>query len=436
MRQTILGTCMVLALLMFAGCSSGGGKGSNGDGTDGTSSETNTSTDTNTPGGTDSNSDSASGSGSDTSHGTDTDECAALPYSIEINPINMLVLLDRSRSMEVYQVDTDTNDSSDTFAAVVSSALKQVVSTYDASDLISFGLAVFPSLDCPAGDVSPGKDVQCKPASTDESPLVEIAPDNSEEVEQQLDLIGTCGGTPISASLSWAGEYIGTLPAEVKAQPTYVLLATDGAPNCNADINTEPDVCRCTQPDGNCTSKIQCLDDSATYNAATQLAAEGIKVFVIGVGSQLAAWDDVMNSIASAGGTGTYYPANNPATLNDALEAITGEAVECTFDVDWSSVPEVDEKGNPVDKRCNKVRVFGLTKTGQKDTINYSFECEDSTGWQWQGLNTEMNPDVVDTTPLEQCGTIELCPDACKALKQATYATVTASFGCGVTGVY
>ncbi|MCU0664936.1 MAG: hypothetical protein MUC50_21755, partial [Myxococcota bacterium] len=187
---------------------------------------------------------------------------------------------------------------------------------------------------------------------------------------------------------------------------------------------------------GECTSKIQCLDHTATYNIAEQLATAGIKVFVIGVGNQLAAWDDVMTSIASHGGTTDYYPANNPATLDDVLETITGAAVECTFDVDWSSVPAVDDKGAAVDKKCNKVRVFGLNKNGQRDTINYSFECQDPTGWQWQGLATEMDPDVVDNTPLEQCGTIELCPDACKALKQATYSTVTASFGCSIIPVY
>jgi hypothetical protein len=142
-----------------------------------------------------------------------------------------------------------------------------------------------------------------------------------------------------------------------------------------------------------------------------------------------------MDGIAQWGGTGSYYPATDPASLSAALEAITGEAVDCTFDVNWAEVPDVDDKNNVVDKKCNKVRVFGETTDGKKETINYSFGCQDPKGWEWQGLDKEMNPDVLDTTPLDQCQTIVLCQDACKALKQSTYSTVTASFGCALIPV-
>lgn len=430
---------MVMALLMGAGCNSNGDNGSNGirdshADTNGTSSQTGSTTDSQTAVNTDSNNDT------DTIDDTndDTDECAALPYAIEINPINMLIVLDRSYSMHLSHVGGDTDNPNDTYAAVVSDALKQVVSTYDATDLINFGLAVFPAMDCPAGEDEPSEDVQCKPASSPESPLVEIAADNSQSIEDELDAVGTCGGTPISASLTWAKTYIDSLPTEIKAQDTYVLLATDGAPNCNPDNSYDVDRCECTTaktPQNTCPSKILCLDDKATYNAAYQLKSNGSKVFVIGVGDQLAQWDSVMDKIAYWGGTGAYYPANNPATLSAVLETITGAAVECTFDVDWTSVPTFDDEGTLVDKKCNKVRVFGVTKSGQKETINYSFGCEDSKGWQWKGLDKEMDPDVEDKTPLDQCGTIELCPDACKELKQAIYSTVTASFGCGLIPV-
>ncbi|MGC4123073.1 MAG: MYXO-CTERM sorting domain-containing protein [Myxococcales bacterium] len=146
------------------------------------------------------------------------------------------------------------------------------------------------------------------------------------------------GGTPTAASLDAAAAYLKSLKL---AEPAYVLLITDGLPNCNTAL--DPASCRPSQPacadssgngSPNCGAK-GCLDDQGAKAAAARVLAAGFKVYVIGFDASVATNVNkpVLDSIAQAGGTGTAYTATDSASLSAALNAIAFDATTCCKDV-------------------------------------------------------------------------------------------------------
>ena len=112
------------------------------------SGDSDTDTDADADGDADADSDGDTDGDSDTATtALDTTDCASADYPITYNPINVLVLLDRSLSMSKNKIGSDT------YAKVLADALKTVVQTNDQGDLINFGLAVFPAPACTNGDV-------------------------------------------------------------------------------------------------------------------------------------------------------------------------------------------------------------------------------------------------------------------------------------------
>jgi hypothetical protein len=309
---------------------------------------------------------------------------------------------------------------------VVADALNELVAATGES--VNFGLAVYPSLACVDGDGD--SPYRCEPASDADNPLTEVGPDNAADIALALDAAGQCGGTPACESLQWALDYLtaADFPEDIDELPKFVLLATDGAPNCNPTA----DVASCTSTTGEpAVIPEQCLDDLCTYNAAFQLAAAGIPVFVVGVGDDLAAWDYVLDNIAAYGGTGEYYPADDGAVLEEVLAEITGQAISCTFEVDWSAVDDTT-----VEKGCDKVVVYGVVDPddpGANVELVRSPACADPDGWHWAG---EPPPFDDETDYAEYCTEIVLCDDACQDLRDGQYVTVTAGFGCAGTVVY
>src|SRR5262249_49769806 len=84
-----------------------------------------------------------------------------------------------------------------------------------------------------------------------------------------------------------------TLPELRDATRTsYVLLLTDGLPNCNpANPNSciNAAACQCTLTGGNCVGQfcaLGCLDQDGSVAAIQQLRAYGIFTIVIGFGSE------------------------------------------------------------------------------------------------------------------------------------------------------
>ncbi|GAC1352921.1 MAG: hypothetical protein NVS3B20_20080 [Polyangiales bacterium] len=151
------------------------------------------------------------------------------------------------------------------------------------------------------------------------------------------------GGTPTAATLAALAPKLKTLP-----KPLFVLLATDGGPNCGttpcaADrciLNIEKVSPKCSGALNCCDPLVapefggspNCLDSEATKAVVKDLAAHDIKVFVVGVpGSEFYARD--LDDLAVAGGTARdgspkYYAASDPASLTQALQSIAAKVVD------------------------------------------------------------------------------------------------------------
>jgi len=205
------------------------------------------------------------------------------------DPPDVLVVLDRSGSMgygPYYNWD----------AAVP--AVNNLVTSFEGQ--IRFGLELFPS------DSSCGVDV----------PQVGIGDETAAAIAGVLAATSPNGATPMAQALLQARSYLnGIDPAKAK----YVVLVTDGYPTCASS----------TTPVG----------------AVTALKTDGIDTFVIGFGSGVD--PTLLQQMAVAGGTGSYYQANNQADLDTALGAIAS-FVSCCGNGQEDEGEECDD-GNNVD---------------------------------------------------------------------------------------
>lgn len=155
------------------------------------------------------------------------------------------------------------------------------------------------------------------------------------------------GGTPTAVSLGAAKTYLQSLNLTT---PAYVLLFTDGLPNCN--LSLDPNTCTATTP--GCANNAcglgakDCLDDQGTVAAAQDLLAAGYKVYVVGFGTAATTGNNltVLNSVAAAGGTGSAYSANDQAALDAALSAIGYNAATCCKDLCTQGTGMCDSNGN------------------------------------------------------------------------------------------
>jgi hypothetical protein len=193
--------------------------------------------------------------------------------------------------------------------SIMKDALDGLVDGYEAR--INFGLMLFPGDNaCGAGTVRN-----------------DIAPRNATPIKSTLngltlDFFGCAfahqGATPTHLSLDAARGYYETLP--VNPIGRFVLLATDGLPNCGPPI-----------PDGGTEETVD-----ETVAAITALQAAGIDTYVLGFGADLSGGGDALNRMATAGGTGTPYSARSDAELRTALDTIAAGIIppSCTVELD------------------------------------------------------------------------------------------------------
>ena len=119
------------------------------------------------------------------------------------------------------------------------------------------------------------------------------------------------GATPTKLAISTAVTYLQTM---TDLNPKYILLATDGEPNCLNGTNGGGG-------GGGAT------DLTGAEGAATAALTAGYKVYVLGVGPETTN----LTGLANAGGTTDYYPALTPDALTTALASIMGSVVTCSF---------------------------------------------------------------------------------------------------------
>ncbi len=228
--------------------------------------------------------------------GPDGGVCACVDQPLIANPPNLYFVLDRSASM-------NDDDKWETIIVV----LGQLI--IDLGPRGNLGAAVFPDPGGAQADTcSPG--IEVFPPRRGDSPAGQPGP-TSEALLSVLGHISALGGTPTAATLTDLASHIESLPGQ-----TYVILATDGGPNCNSmaicdTANCQPNIenavgCPVAGPNC-CTSAANggsdsCLDGDPTIAAVQALAANGISVYVVGVpGSE--PYAQLLDELAMAGKT-------------------------------------------------------------------------------------------------------------------------------------
>ena len=219
---------------------------------------------------------------------------------------------------------------------------------------VNYGAAIFPGLDgatgCEAGDqlveVGPGD----PPSYAREGKTGPILKD----LLLRLQIADVDGGTPVAASLDAMLPTLSELPGK-----TFVVLLTDGAPNCNDELSCTASSCipniegltaggldcrsavNCCAPHAqNPNANLSCVDAEASVAAVTALADAGISTFVVGMpGSE--PYVDVLDAMAEAGGTARdstpkYYPVSDTDELEASLKAIAASvSITCDLPLDY-----------------------------------------------------------------------------------------------------
>jgi hypothetical protein len=200
---------------------------------------------------------------------------------------------------------------------------------------------------------------------------VPLGSNNAAQVSAAITAARPGGGTPTSAALAMIGSGCGgSCPNFVAAdRSSYVLLVTDGLPNCNINnnglcntCNMTPSSCTCAvATDGSDTccnpttsttcsalGNNQCLDGGAAAKAIGLLLQAGIKTIVVGFGAEAknGLAGPVLNAMANAGGVANicggataYCQADNATDLQTALAAIANLLQTCTYNLSGTFDP-------------------------------------------------------------------------------------------------
>jgi hypothetical protein len=200
---------------------------------------------------------------------------------------NLMLVLDRSGSMKRPLSPQSMTIKWDDLKSAVGSLLQQ----YDSQ--VQFGASTFSS------------DGQCAPGKID----VALAPTSGQAILDKLDSLTPAGYTPTAKTLANVNANGGL---KDPARANYVVLATDGEPNCGD--NSADVIAQITQ----------------LFNSTPQ-----VKTFVIGIGTSATLNAKQLNAWAKAGGTQNsgatqYYQTNSLGDLTNALDAIVNH-VGCDF---------------------------------------------------------------------------------------------------------
>jgi hypothetical protein len=315
---------------------------------------------------------SSMGTGSTSSQGAPsaTANCGASMYGLQMLPPDVLILLDRSSSM---------NDGTNNLACAgmancqskwtqVSAAVSEVVG--QTSGTVRWGLTYFPS--------GTGFQIGCT-VGADVS--VPVADDSASGIMSSIAATSPGGLTPTAAAVTAASTYLDGL---TDPNPKYILLATDGQPNCGS-----------TDPVGD--------DTPGAVQAVTGAKAKGIGVFVVGISTAGTNADANLNQLAQAGGypqagTTAYYPVSSSADLVTALGTITKKiASGCTFPL--GKVPPAPDN----------IGIYADSTKLARDTSH-------ANGWDYDAGMTS----------------VTIFGATCDALMAGRIKTVQAFIGCGV----
>jgi len=310
---------------------------------------------------------------------TADDDCGRQQFDVRRKPAEVLLVLDRSASMQdepkTDDDDDDDDDDEEDSAAdvpskwdVVVPALQEAIRATDGA--LSWGLKLFPEGD-EAGE--------CSDESYPRSIAVPIAPMNAAKVNQAIEDTDPNGdGTPTGDAVNEAVKYLQSTGGD---NAKFILLATDGDPSC-AGTEKGGDAAR-----------------PAAKEAVETAAMSGFDTFVVGIATTKESSSETLTELAAAGKRAPasgYYLANTKDELLAALNAITAAAVSCRFPLS-ARPPNPDFVGvligaervkkdaarkdgwDYVDADLSAVELFGpaceKVQASGADTVNIIFAC-------------------------------------------------------------
>ena len=319
--------------------------------------------------------------------GTDSIKgCNPQTFSLKQSPPSeVFLVLDRSGSMA-----EQGSSAAVTKWQELSSAVDFVLQQFESS--IRFGLLIYPS------------DNKCKTPG----PQVPVGLGNRKAVLHFLQQAKPAGGTPIFAALNNASKSLKDLGDKVS--PKFLILATDGGPNCNYLLSASPS-CSCTMATASycctsypstCYASETCLDEKRVLTAINDLkTTQKISTFVIGL-EGTAEYKNLLDAMAKTGGmpqtgaTTSYYKASNKTQLQTALQKIAGRIISCEIDlakkpdypkwvsiyIDGKKIPRDTQKLNGWDyanTNLTKIKLYGIAckmlQDGKQHKVTATFAC-------------------------------------------------------------
>jgi hypothetical protein len=234
------------------------------------------------------------------------DACPPTTFNANNLPPDLLIVLDRSGSMDEDSTGMSCNGGcgANSKWTLMTAAINQVVAQSETQ--VNWGLKFFGSGSGATCNVANGASVAPAPMTAAAIAAAIAAPANQPATR-----------TPTRAAELSAGTYLASL---TDTNPKYILLATDGLPNCPVMGNTANG------------------DEMGAIAAVSTVAGMGFPTFVIGIAADaLVGATATLNSMAVAGmkprmGTPQYYSVTTTADLAAALMAIQGmAALPCQF---------------------------------------------------------------------------------------------------------
>jgi hypothetical protein len=245
---------------------------------------------------------------------------------------------------------------------------------------VRYGAAVYPQPGGPIEGCGAGKEVFL--TQQGDPPTYAAAGEDGPVLKALLGALSLqpSGGTPTSPTIAALAPTLEALQGK-----TFVVLATDGAPNCNPNAVCGTDECslnlegwtindvQCVAPINCCDPKyklgtpLDCVDRAASVDEIMKLHDAGIPTYVIGMpGSEI--YSNVLDDMAMAGGTAKpiaprYYSVTDSDSLTAAIKQI-GIQVAIKCEVDLGEVPP----------DSSLVNVYFDTSLVQLDPVD---------GWSW-----------------------------------------------------
>jgi hypothetical protein len=291
---------------------------------------------------------------------------------------NLYFLVDRSGSMSE-PLPRSSVPKYDATIGAIAELLRRV------GHRLNYGAAVLPArkntTGCDAGEeifpTTPGDPSSYAESGTNGPVLRSLA--------SRLVALSPAGGTPVAPTIDAITPILTSLAGE-----TFMLLATDGAPNCNPDATCSAAECElnlsgytqgelvCKEPINCCDPLVlgqnaprSCIDAEASVAGLAALAEAGVKTYVVGLpGSETFA--NVLDRLAVAGGvprdgTRRYYAVSDALELSEAIRSI-GVSVALTCEIELEDAPEDPAYVNVyLDKRAVALDAEdGFAWTGEK----------------------------------------------------------------------